>query len=32
MLAIIGNLGNLYSGQDKLGEAEKVYVRALQGY
>ena len=26
------SLGNLYADQGKLGEAEKMYVRALQGY
>ena len=26
------NLSNLYKNQGKLGEAEKMYTRALQGY
>jgi hypothetical protein len=29
---VLGSLGNLYANQDKLGEAEKMYERALQGY
>jgi hypothetical protein len=29
---VLGSLGNLYLDQDKLGEAEKMYERALQGY
>jgi hypothetical protein len=28
-LKTVNNLGNLYAGQDKLGEAEKMYERAL---
>ena len=28
---VLGSLGNLYTDQDKLGEAEKMYERALQG-
>jgi tetratricopeptide (TPR) repeat protein len=29
---VLGSLGNLYLAQGKLGEAEKMYERALQGY
>jgi tetratricopeptide (TPR) repeat protein len=32
MLGAIHKLGNLYHDQGKLGEAEKMYQRALQGY
>ena len=28
----VNNLGNLYTDQGKLAEAEQMYVRALQGY
>jgi tetratricopeptide (TPR) repeat protein len=31
-LDTVNNLGNLYKSQGKLGEAEKMYQRALQGY
>jgi tetratricopeptide (TPR) repeat protein len=31
-LSTINNLGNLYADQGKLGEAEKMYRRALDGY
>ena len=31
-LDTVNNLGNLYSVQGKLDEAEKMYMRALQGY
>jgi hypothetical protein len=32
VLNTVGNLGILYKNQGKLGEAEKMYERALQGY
>jgi tetratricopeptide repeat protein len=32
MLMTINNLGTLYADQGKLGEAEKRYMRVLQGY
>ena len=31
-LNTVNNLGNLYSDQGKLDEAETMYVRALQGF
>ena len=31
-LLTVNNLGNLYSDQGKLAEAEQMYVRALAGY
>jgi tetratricopeptide (TPR) repeat protein len=31
ILNIVNNLGSLYTKQGKLAEAEKIYVRALQG-
>jgi hypothetical protein len=31
-LDIVNNLGNLYVNQNKLAEAEKMYIRALQGW
>ncbi len=31
-LNTVNNLGTLYSNQGKLAEAEKMYIRALQGY
>jgi Tfp pilus assembly protein PilF len=30
-LNTVNNLGNLYADQGKLGEAERMYERALQG-
>ncbi|OCK75167.1 hypothetical protein K432DRAFT_309137 [Lepidopterella palustris CBS 459.81] len=32
MLSTVSNLGLLYADQGKLGEAEKMYKRTLQGY
>lgn len=31
-LNTVNNLGNLYSDQGKMAEAEKMYIRALKGY
>ncbi|OCK81058.1 hypothetical protein K432DRAFT_296369, partial [Lepidopterella palustris CBS 459.81] len=31
-LRTVNNLGLLYADQGKLGEAEEMYMRALQGY
>jgi hypothetical protein len=31
-LNTVNNLGMLYANQGKLGEAEKMFMRALQGY
>jgi hypothetical protein len=31
-LSTVNNLGLLYTYQDKMDEAEKMYLRALQGY
>jgi tetratricopeptide (TPR) repeat protein len=31
-LSTVNNLGNLYANQGKLGEAEAMFLQALQGY